>query len=298
MSKLIIVLVGPPASGKSSLAELYRRQGFTRISQDDQGKEYLDKFKKAIEDGDDIVIDRMNFNKEQRKRYLEPAHKAGYQSIIKVLQVPKQVCYERCMKRENHPTIKDHKDASNALSFFFKTYERPTADEATSVIFEGHQDIYAGDRNPKETVVVVDIDGTVADIEHRRHYVQRTDGEKKDWRMFNLEMINDTPKPDIVELVKILSLKYKIVFCSGRTDDFRRITEEWLDKTFNSEIKYEIYMRPRNDSRKDDLVKEVILDFELLTRYNILFTVDDRDQVVKMWRDRGITCLQVDYGAF
>ena len=45
-------------------------------------------------------------------------------------------------------------------------------------------------------------------------------------------------------------------------------------------------MRRRNDFRQDNIIKEVILDFELLTRYNIEFCLDDRNQVVKMFRDR------------
>lgn len=288
----IFILVGPPGSGKSTTAKTYESTGFVRISQDDQGKaDHMKIFEQALADGRDIVIDRMNFNKLQRDRYLAPAKKAGYFSKIMVFHVPKEVCRERMLVRENHPTIKDEYDAANALSFFFKSYERPTKDEANTVVFDNFVNQVA------EKVVVFDIDGTVADIEHRRHHVRKEPGVKKDWRSFNLEMVNDKPKPDIIQLVKDMSKRYPIVFCSGRTDDFRKETEEWL-KTHIPHVKFELYMRPRNDSRQDNIIKEIILDFELQTRYDILFVVDDRDQVVKMWRDRGITCLQCDYGDF
>lgn len=312
----LVILVGPPGSGKSTLAKSYENLGFVRISQDDQGKtEHIALFEEAIREGRDIVVDRMNFNKPQRERYLAPARKAGYETFISVLQVPKEECRARVLQRENHPTIKDEYDAANALSFFFKSYERPTKDEADMVVFEGgeikflktnisywnpntnSEEVRSFDLPNKQKVVVFDIDGTVADIEHRRHHVRKEPGVKKDWYRFNLEMVNDKPKNDIIQLVRDMSKSYPIVFCSGRTDDFRKETEEWL-KTHIPDVKFELYMRPRNDSRQDNIIKEIILDFELQTRYDILCVFDDRDQVVKMWRDRGITCLQVDYGDF
>ena len=57
-------------------------------------------------------------------------------------------------------------------------------------------------------------------------------------------------------------------------------------------------MRPRFDCRKDDIVKEIILEFEILPRYKPHFVLDDRQQVVDMWRKRGLTVLQCDEGNF
>jgi tRNA uridine 5-carbamoylmethylation protein Kti12 len=290
----IVIVVGPPGSGKSTLSSNYEGQGYVRISGDDQGKLYMSIFEQAVKDGKDIIVDRMNFNKGQRDKFLVPTKKAGYKSTILNLFVPKEICRTRCHNRKDHPTIKNEQDAANALSFFFKSYEKPTLDEADTVVLNEALDII----QDKETVIICDIDGTVADIEHRRHHVRSTEGKKKDWGAFNREMVKDTPKTDVIELINIMNRKYKIVFCSGRTDDFRKETTEWLNKYFPNIKDLELYMRPRNDSRKDDIIKEIILDFEILPRYDVLFSVDDRDQVVAMWRKRGITCLQVDYGDF
>ena len=74
------------------------------------------------------------------------------------------------------------------------------------------------------------------------------------------------------------------------------MTEEWLNK---QDMKYDaLFMRDRHDSRQGDLVKENILDFEILTRFTPYFILDDRDQVVKMWRKRGYMCMQVAEGDF
>lgn len=60
----------------------------------------------------------------------------------------------------------------------------------------------------------------------------------------------------------------------------------------------ELLMRPRNDFRKDDVIKENLLDFEILTKYQPYFIIDDRKQVVDMWRRRNLTVLQCAEGEF
>ena len=97
-----------------------------------------------------------------------------------------------------------------------------------------------------------------------------------------------------------------IVYCSGRSENEKKTTKEWLKENYllrlckdiNNEDIEHLYMRNRDDYRTDYIVKENILDFELLTRFNILFTIDDRKQVVDMWRRRGIVCLQCAEGEF
>jgi len=87
-----------------------------------------------------------------------------------------------------------------------------------------------------------------------------------------------------------------IVFCSGRPEDYRELTKTWLKETG---LHYSaLYMRSAKDSRQDDIVKEILLDFEILTRFKPYFILDDRDQVVRMWRKRGFTCLQCAEGNF
>lgn len=149
---------------------------------------------------------------------------------------------------------------------------------------------------PKQThTVLFDIDGTLANIEHRRPFL---DGDRPDWRAFNDEMGGDTPNAPIVALYKTLwgSPDYDLILVSGRGEASRALTEQWL--TWN-EIPFErLLMRREKDSRADHIVKEEILDSLLAEGKTILFTVDDRQQVVDMWRRRGITCLQCDVGDF
>lgn len=147
----------------------------------------------------------------------------------------------------------------------------------------------------KKPTILFDIDGTIADIEHRRKFLEQ---DKPDWRAFNNAMGDDTSNAPVVELYKTLweSKKYEIILVSGRGEESRKITEQWL--TWN-EIPFDrLLMRPLKDFRADTLIKEEILDKLRSEGKNILFTVDDRQQVVDMWRKNGITCLQCDVGDF
>jgi hypothetical protein len=141
-----------------------------------------------------------------------------------------------------------------------------------------------------------DIDGTVADLSHRLHHIQ---GEKKDWPAFFADCHGDAPIPHIIKLAHDLALETDIVFVSGRSDQVREQTLAWLQTHFGDLIHSPgIYMRREGDHRPDNLVKAELLDRILKDGYEPIMAFDDRDQVVKMWRERGIPCAQVAEGAF
>lgn len=143
--------------------------------------------------------------------------------------------------------------------------------------------------------VIFDLDGTLADIRHRRKFL---DGSKPDWKSFNEHILNDTPNLPIVGLYKTLweSRAYEIIILTGRNEEFRAVTENWLA---TNDIPFgDLIMRADNDYRVDHLIKEEMLRTLILEGKKIAFVVDDRQQVVDMWRRNGITCLQCDAGDF
>lgn len=286
---VLTVLVGPPGSGKSTKAKgLEKELGFVRISQDEQGKEgHWKLFEATIAAKQPVVVDRMNFDKKQRARYLEAAKNAGYATTIIVVHQPYEVCLQRALARENHETIKDEKSARAALKTFFSKYEKPQGDEADVVVL-------TWPKFDKPLVIYSDLDGTLCDIEHRRHFVRKPKGEKKDWKSFFEGIRDDKVNQPVMTVLHNMGLP--VVYCSGRSDDYREATQDWLDE--HGAPAGPLYMRNRHDHRADFIVKEILLDFELLTRYRILFCLDDRDQVVKMLRSRGLTVFQVAEGDF
>lgn len=143
--------------------------------------------------------------------------------------------------------------------------------------------------------VIFDIDGTLADIQHRRSFL---DGDRPDWARFNAAMGDDTPNLPIVNLYRTLwaSGAYDLQIVTGRNEAFRKVTETWL--TWN-EIEFNrVLMRADKDNRPDNIIKGEILEQLRAEGRDIAFAVDDRQQVVDMWRANGVTCLQCDVGDF
>jgi predicted kinase len=295
--------MGPPGSGKSSHAAALEAQGYFRISQDDQGKEHLELFHSHITTGRDIVIDRMNFDKQQRNRYRLEAIKNGYTVNFVEFVVPRQVCYDRCMDRRDHPTINDKSDVyldmtarinlkrkhtDSALNTYFSRYEEITEDEGEVLRIQYNA--------PKKKVAIaVDIDGTLANLDHRLHYVK---GEgKKDWGSFFRTVGEDGVYEDVAELVRQQSDHCDIILCSGRTEDqTREATIVWLEKYC---IPYnKLIMRPAMNYKRDDITKAMLYRYEIKPYYDIKFILDDRQTVVDKWRSMGLSCFQVRPGQF
>lgn len=130
----------------------------------------------------------------------------------------------------------------------------------------------------KRKDVICDIDGTLADISHRKQFI--ADPANKDWNNFFRHLDQDLPRLDIIERVKLLAKDFNIVLVSGRPDDYRLKTLKWL--TINH-IPFEtLIMRRKGDHRPDDIVKEEILH-TYLEIDQIERVIDDRPRVIRMW---------------
>jgi len=142
-------------------------------------------------------------------------------------------------------------------------------------------------------LVLFDIDGTLADINHRRHLVE---GEDSNWAGFFDLMGADSVNESVAGLYRELwnSEVYECVLVTGRPEEYRKVTEQWL---IWNEIPFErLLMRQSKDNRADHLIKEEVLESLVSKGERIAFVVDDRQSVVDMWRRNGVTCFQcADY---
>lgn len=152
--------------------------------------------------------------------------------------------------------------------------------------------------NGKPNCIIVDIDGTIADCEHRRHFWR---DKPKNWDkgFFDpKQVIRDTVIQPVADLVRLLANSYEVIYVSGRHDRLRGTTETWLRKHGLYFHPHTLLMRLDGDKRPDTEVKKEILESVLAQGKRPAFAIDDRNSVVAMWRESGITCLQVADGDF
>lgn len=148
---------------------------------------------------------------------------------------------------------------------------------------------------------IFDLDGTLALIEHRRHFVECERGSQN-WNAFYEACENDEPNTPVLKIMWSLRLiGAEIWIFSGRSDQVREKTLAWLRTYAGFGVMRDpvLQMREEGDFTPDDVLKKKWLDSMLKCDINRLVAVfDDRDRVVKMWRDNGVTCLQVAKGEF
>lgn len=284
MKPQVIFLSWLPASGKSTYAKeiCAKHPNFIRVNKDDIRAMMTSEFSKprediviamrdqaivsAVEKWFGVVIDDTNFEPKHKEQVLELIrNRKSTEFVEKFFDVPLSVCLERNRKRLN-PVPDD------VIISMAKRYNiGKELNEFAPVV----QD----DLNPP--AIIVDIDGTLAKMNGRWPF---------DWS----RVWEDLPHEDIVALVKILEQEHYVLFVSWRDEICRAETQSWLDKQW---LEWTLYMRKESDNRKDSIVKYEILQ-DLIRIYYISYVIDDRDQVVKMWRQAWLRCLQVAEWAF
>ena len=142
--------------------------------------------------------------------------------------------------------------------------------------------------------IIFDVDGTLMDIEHRRHFVTQ---RPKDFDAFRAATKDDTPKHEIFSIAKAMKAAgHRIIISSGRNKAQMDITVEQIS---SQGLEFDaIFMRSNSDFRPDFEVKEGMLVKMKDQGFDPIMAFDDRQQVVDMWRRQGITVMQVAEGDF
>lgn len=135
--------------------------------------------------------------------------------------------------------------------------------------------------------VIFDLDGTLANIDHRTHFVR---GGRRDWDSFFAACVDDLPVPHVIETFHAhLAAGHRVRIWSGRSDVVRAETEQWLDEATIDPCYLE-HMRAAGDNTPDVELKRYWLS-QAEHRPDLVY--DDRQRVVDMWRAEGVPCFQV-----
>jgi hypothetical protein len=143
--------------------------------------------------------------------------------------------------------------------------------------------------------VIFDRDGTLASVDYIAPHGS-DNGEA--WRQFNLALPFDAPVPVVEALLRSIRPGVVRIMTSGRmAGDFPGDQRRWW-QLWNWLGKHDLpidrlIMRRGGDTRLDSVVKREMYEEQIAPRYDVRFVVDDRQQVVEMWRDLGLHVMQV-----
>jgi predicted kinase len=278
----ILLLRGLPASGKSTYAKelVAKDHNWVRVNKDDlrammNGGVFSRKLEEqivitereltenALKIGKNVVVDDTNFNLAHERYFSQLARYYKAEFEVKFFDTPLEVCIERDNKRPNGV-------GEAVIRRMYNQYLKP------------QQAVYEHNKNLR-TAIICDIDGTLAHMKDRSPY---------DWS----RVYQDEVDPIIKKLLDTIKYKYLIILTSGRDEVCREETNKWLRE---NDVPYGmLLMRPEGDIRKDSIVKRELFERYIRDYYNIEFVLDDRNQVVEMWRSLGLKCLQVQEGDF
>lgn len=239
----------------------------------------------ALSNGKTVIFDAMNLSPESRKGYLN--HIEGHllnlvddyelEVVLKrFTDVPLVELFRRCGDRDDSRGIDER--------IIMETYGR-------------HKDILPKNlvQRTSERVlpkaVLVDVDGTIANKGSRNPFDWKSVGE-------------DTPHLDIINLLTMFAKSgYEVIFMSGRDSVCIKETKEWLDRCVSGGYldlgDRPLFMREEADQRKDSVVKFELYMKNVINNWDVEYVLDDRDQVVSMWRNvLNLRCLQVAEGNF
>lgn len=297
----LIICQGVPASGKTTWAKEFisKKQqagdfSWIRVNRDDlrnsTGVNYhfknegyitqLEQFAigQALESGKNVISDNTNLNPKFLQKTLDWLAGTGYEVEMKKFEVSFEEACKRDAARENpvgKSTIK--KFFSNYYPEFRKKVD-PRIENEKKIDFNGS----------KKLSIICDIDGTISLMNGRDPFIGQ-------------DCESDVPNLPVIDLLKTYKDLYgdyiEIVLFSGRNGDSQLETEIWLNT--HKVPMDQLHMRPAGNYEKDNVIKERMYKEHIEGKFQVLFVLDDRDQVVKLWRDElNLPCFQVYYGDF
>lgn len=302
----IKIMVGVAGSGKSTIAKAWVAEdpdNRVRVNRDSFRKMITGSSKKAvlsqemetivtkaqtqvveesIKAGKSVVIDDTNLRARIIRTWMDLALKYGIEWDVHVVNVDVETALKQNSLR-GADKVPDEVIEKMHRNFFqkgkFKVPEPTPVDKSVD-----NWKTYVPDESLPQAFLV-DIDGTVALMGNKRGPF--------DYHLANGDDLNEPVSSVVHALIRD---GYEIIFLSGRSDSCRDVTQEWLiENHFGG---HKLLMRREGDQRKDSIVKHEIFWDQIAPRFQVIGCFDDRNQVVDMYREMGITVFQVAPGDF
>jgi predicted kinase len=211
-----------------------------------------------------VYIDNTNLQVRSLKALEKITHELGHEFFVedRFLEVDTQTCVLRDEKRERPVGKEVIRKMARSVSGL-----KPWTYIAVPDIqpYDNTQDL--------PVCIIVDIDGTLANTHPDRDIYDDS------------KVHMDLPNAPVVDLVNKFydDSKTRVIVMSGRGDQCREQTEAWLIRHIGFN---ELHMRAAGDFRPDWIVKHELFQEHIAGKYRVFFVMDDRDQVVNLWRRR------------
>jgi len=234
----------------------------------------------AIEDGKDVIVDDTNIH----PKHVEHIRNLVYGKADVEIKSFMLITASECIRRDSLRKGNEHVGKKVILGMLsqYKEFNKGYIPELHGQLSPKYEEWVPG----KKKLLICDIDGTISLITDRSPY---------DVASCMKDVLNKHVK-DILD-VYALQDDVLIYFVTGRKEDFKEVTEQWLNKFA---VPYDkLIMRKSDDNRPDSVVKKEIYENDFKDKYNILFILEDRDRVVSMYRkDLNLPVFQVKEGNY
>lgn len=238
-----------------------------------------------LKSGVDVIVDDTNLRARVVRTLAQLAVRAGadWQCEDEFLQVPVEECIRRDAARSNPVGEDVIRKMWRKYFAHGQTLPVPVLDEETVT---GRPYVTLPD---KPLAILCDLDGTVALNGTRNPY---------DTSRYH----EDSPNVNVIDAVRSeMRNGHHVLFCSGRSSEFRSVTFDWIREHVTPEgweSRWRLLMRPAGDTRNDAIIKLELFDEHIRDHYDVRRVYDDRDRVIAAWRNLGLTVFQVNYGDF
>lgn len=235
----------------------------------------------ALQSGQSVISADTNFARTHKVRLEGLARQHGAAFSIQRFRTPIEECVRRDALRDE--SVRVGRSVIDGMVKSYKLDTDPTWYGTDPTLLVPRYTPTAG----LPWVILSDLDGTLALFDEKAHRgpydASRCDED-------------DANYPVLATLVSMRQNGWHVIYLSAREDTYRTKTEWWL-KTVGAPAG-PLYMRPALDGRKDWIVKSELFEAHIRGKYNVLYVLDDRNQVVNFWRRLGLTVFQVAEGDF
>jgi predicted kinase len=296
---MLLILRGIPGCGKSTFARQWLKEGErrARVNRDDIRMQMFQKnvgvdgrliskvedfqIETLLSQGYSVIVDNVHVARKRIQEIASIANRMGIHFAVKFFDVDLKTALERNELRDGHARVPEKviRDMAKAIAssgpFVYREKESQIVDPYIRPV-------------GKRKAILCDLDGSLAHM----------NGKRGPFEWLRVD-VDDVDEAVLACINAMYASGVEVIFLSGRDSASREKTISWLAKHGWENVM--LYMRAAGDMRKDNIVKYELFNEHIRSNFDVLFIIDDRAQVVRLWKQLGLKTFNVsglDNGEF